>query len=343
MPRRPKPLYDLLLALFRSTDALFELLANYPYRQADNLVAALPGANVPRSTFTMQAVQQIQAHGLDREQFFDTLADRFPERSDLIQAAKRAYLDDGSSASDQTTDMMTVPDLEPTSPTALNAFEKIMGDRPTFLDVSYLALGYQRAKSVAKLRMRFPNGWFTGTAFLVKPDTLLTAHHNLWTAGDRAVEVEVIFDYESSIEGLQLESTVHRPDPESFVGDSKDDWALLRLREPQLTRPFTPLADKAASEGDRVAIIQHPNGMLKQVALHHNLVTYAGASRLQYLTDTEPGSSGSPVFDTQWNVVAVHHAGGELSVPGKKQVVYRNQGIPIQCVLAGIGTLGLSL
>ena len=57
---------------------------------------------------------------------------------------------------------------------ALKTFEKIMGDRPTFLDVSYLALGYQRSKSVAKLRMRFPNAWHTGTAFLVKPDTLLT-------------------------------------------------------------------------------------------------------------------------------------------------------------------------
>jgi hypothetical protein len=343
MPRTPKPLYDLLLALFRSTDALIELLTNYPYTQADNLVAALPGPSVPRTAFTMQAVQQIQAHGLDREQFFDTLTERFPQRSDLIQAAKRAYLDDGSSASDQTADIKTVSDLGPTSADDLNAFEKIMGDRPTFLDVSYLALGYQRAKSVAKLRMRFPNGWFVGTAFLVKPDTLLTAHHNLWAEGKRAEQVEVIFDYERPIEGPQLEGTVHRPDHDSFVGDPKDDWALLRLQEPQLARPLVPLAERAASVGDRVAIIQHPNGMLKQVALHHNLVTYADGSRLQYLTDTEPGSSGSPVFDTDWKVVAVHHAGGDLTIPGKNQVVYRNQGIPIRCVLDGITARGSKL
>ena len=76
------------------------------------------------------------------------------------------------------------------------------------------------------------------------------AYHNLWTDGKCAEEVEVIFDYERSVDGAELESTVHGPDPESFVGDSKDDWALLRLREPQLARPLAPLADKAASEGE---------------------------------------------------------------------------------------------
>jgi HEAT repeat protein len=96
LPRMPETLYNLLLDLFRSNDDLVGLLTNYPYSQADNLVAALPGPNVPRTAFTMQAVQQLQAHGLDREQFFDTLAERFPARSDLIQVVKRTYLGDGS-------------------------------------------------------------------------------------------------------------------------------------------------------------------------------------------------------------------------------------------------------
>jgi hypothetical protein len=88
--------YELLLELFTSNDELLGLLANYPYKQAHNLVAALPGKDVPRSTYTTRAVQQIQAHGLDTEKFFDKLAERFPERSDLIQGAKRDYLDGGS-------------------------------------------------------------------------------------------------------------------------------------------------------------------------------------------------------------------------------------------------------
>ena len=54
-------------------------------------------------------------------------------------------------------------------------------------------------------------------------------------------------------------------------------------RGPWLHWPTRPQA-----RANRVAIIQHPSGMLKQVALHHNLVTYADDSRLQYLTDTLP-------------------------------------------------------
>jgi hypothetical protein len=309
-----------------------------------NLVAALPGTNVARTIFALRTVEQIQAHGLDKAQFFDALAEQFPGRRDLVEAAKKAYLGEAPVTSDQADDTTAVAALGAT-PAAeqTNAFEKIMGDRPTFLDVAYLALGYQRAKAVAKLRMKFAKGWYAGTAFLVTPDTLLTAHHNLWTDSKRAEEVEVIFDYERSTDGPDIEGTVLRPDPESFVGCVRDDWAVLKLREPQSTRPLAPLADKGASQGDRVAIIQHPGGMLKQVALHHNLVTYADNARLQYLTDTMPGSSGSPVFDAQWRVVAVHHAGGKLEQPDKKEMVYRNQGIAIQRVLAGLPRFGIKL
>jgi V8-like Glu-specific endopeptidase len=219
-----------------------------------------------------------------------------------------------------------------------------MGDRPTFLDVSYLALGYERARSVAKLRMRFKHDWYTGTAFLIDPKTLLTAHHNLWTEdAKRADEMHVIFDHERSIAGPSLEVTTCPSDPGSFIGDATHDWALLKLREPQLKRPLAPLAKEGAKLGDRVAIIQHPGGMLKQVALHHNLVTFANDLRVQYLTDTLPGSSGSPVFDNDWRVVAVHHAGGDLTVPGTKHVLYRNEGTSIQCILAGTAARGIQL
>jgi V8-like Glu-specific endopeptidase len=59
---------------------------------------------------------------------------------------------------------------------------------------------------------------------------------------------------------------------------------------------------------------------------------------LQYLTDTLPGSSGSPVFDRDWNVVALHHSGGWLAEPGSsdKTTDYRNEGILIDVIMAGI-------
>ena len=49
-----------------------------------------------------------------------------------------------------------------------------------------------------------------------------------------------------------------------------------------------------------------------------------------------PASSGSPVFDQEWRVVAVHHSGGFVREPGTRQTYYRNEGIRID---AGIDAL----
>jgi V8-like Glu-specific endopeptidase len=45
--------------------------------------------------------------------------------------------------------------------------------------------------------------------------------------------------------------------------------------------------------------------------LQDNLVIDHDNTRLQYRAPTEGGSSGSPVFDSQWRVIGLHHAGSE--------------------------------
>ena len=59
-------------------------------------------------------------------------------------------------------------------------------------------------------------------------------------------------------------------------------------------------------------------------------------NRVQYLTDTLPGSSGSPVFDRDWNVIALHHSGGWIAEPNapSKSTFYRNEGINISKLIA---------
>jgi hypothetical protein len=339
----PKPLYRLLLSLFRTVDDLYEFLSTYNYSRAEDLVNSLPGTDVPKTTYFLKAVKQVQAHGLDDQRLFETLAERFPNRRDWIEAARRDYLGVADPDDEPASDELAITSLSPEPVAALaEQQEKVTGERPTFLDVAYLATGYERSKSVAKLRMRFAGRWYAGTAFLVKPDVLLTAHHNLWMDGKRAEEVEVIFDYERASQQPQVEAAVHRPDLDSFLGEEKLDWAAMKLVEPQQKRPLAPLSGKPVGKKDRVAIIQHPNGLPKQVALHHNLVTYVDDRVIQYLTDTEPGSSGSPVFDTDWNVVAVHHLGGDLVVPGTGQTMFCNQGVPIQQVRTALSTKGIS-
>jgi hypothetical protein len=61
--------------------------------------------------------------------------------------------------------------------------------------------------------------------------------------------------------------------------------------------------------GEYVSIIQHPSGERKQVALRENQVIDVLDNFAHYRTDTSPGSSGSPVFNDQWEIVALHHSG----------------------------------
>src|SRR4051794_13612949 len=98
------------------------------------------------------------------------------------------------------------------------------------------------------------------------------------------------------------------------------------------------LAEIEVKVDDYVNIIQHPGGLPKQIALYHNLVVFVGGDRVQYLTDTLPGSSGSPVFDSRWRVVALHHKGGNVTEPGakRKRVFFRNEGIHVRALLKGL-------
>ncbi len=330
MANQKKMLFQLLLSLFPNNDTLYEAIASLDYKQIAYLLAALPGATTSRIMFTLAAVDQIVAHGQDGKALFEELSERFPARRALVESVQQAYSGVEASELGETANVKLGDNATAVTDATVAAHEKIMGDRPTFLDVAYLALGYQRARAVAKLRMLFAKGWYSGTAFLIAPGKLMTAYHNLvMPQGEVATEVLAQFDYENVLDGPEPEGQTVGCDIAGFVGEAADDWAVIDLAQMQEGRPLVKLSDVPACVDDRVAIIQHPGGMAKQVALHSNLVTFADATRVQYLTDTLPGSSGAPVFDIKWNVVALHHAGGDLNVPGTKQMVYRNQGIAI--------------
>jgi endonuclease G len=81
-----------------------------------------------------------------------------------------------------------------------------------------------------------------------------------------------------------------------------------------------------------VVIIQHPNGGLKRITLTANYVTGTRVPRLHYTTDIMPGSSGSPVFNDQWQVIAIHHAGGKLQVDAGGGTRYVNEGILMSAI-----------
>jgi len=115
--------------------------------------------------------------------------------------------------------------------------------------------------------------------------------------------------------------------PERFFLNDKDhDFALVAIASTSLNGGklsdfgFCPLiaAEGKIVPGEPVNIIQHPLGQPKQVVIRDNrLLDLPKPTGLdpkldryaQYEADTERGSSGSPVFNDQWEVVALHHSG----------------------------------
>ena len=93
-----------------------------------------------------------------------------------------------------------------------------------------------------------------------------------------------------------------------------------------------PVADQ-----DRVYVIGHPQGGTLSISIQDNRVVDVKAPKLHYRAPTEPGSSGSPVFNQDWELVALHHAGSKemrsLSGEGVREA---NEGIWISAIIEAL-------
>ncbi len=219
-------------------------------------------------------------------------------------------------------------------------YEKIIGSQPTFLPISFLEEGVARAKSVARIVC---GDSAYGSGFLINKNLLVTNHHVLASAA-KAENALVEFGYELDSRGLIRAKVAFQLDPErGFATSEVDDWTIVRVRgDANQAWGAIPVVAKAIRKDQFVNIIQHPGGGPKQIALYHNTVIFADNARVQYLTDTMPGSSGSPVFDSSWQLVAIHHAGGLLTRPGRPSVSFCNEGIAVNALLAGLAQVSLS-
>jgi hypothetical protein len=113
-----------------------------------------------------------------------------------------------------------------------------------------------------------------------------------------------------------------RPGDESIGGRTKakaPPRGWIQLRDPAY----------AIDPGSPLFIVQHPSGGPLKLALDTDAVIALNENktRITYRTNTEPGSSGSPCFNQDWSLIALHHIGDPSFIS-----TY-NQGIPIDAIL----------
>jgi endonuclease G, mitochondrial len=196
---------------------------------------------------------------------------------------------------------------------AVSAVERILG-KSDLMSVRYLELGVRVARSIGRVHVRSSKGSGYGTGFLVSPRLLLTNNHVLESATVASAS-RVEFDFQEGVDGKLRSSTFVDFDPATFFATDKAlDFSLVALRGEVRNLAKFGFNGLSAAEGkvivgEYVSIIQHPSGERKQLALRENQIVDVLDNFLHYRTDTSPGSSGSPVFNDQWEVVALHHSG----------------------------------
>jgi hypothetical protein len=242
-------------------------------------------------------------------------------------------------------DVTTLPDLK----------EALVHQDDT-LPAAFMKAGIEVGPSVMKLRVpRFENGqprlsgtdrtYYLGTGWLITDSLLMTNHHVVNARDDgepsaseadlrlQSANTLLICDFDNSslpekppIIALQLE-----------VANPALDYALLRV-PPFTDRAHLRRATTAAQKGEAVNIVQHPGGRAKRYGIRNNLVSATTEIDIRYFTDTEAGSSGSPVFNDNWEVVGLHR--GAKFVTGVqfqgKPTAWVNQGTPLAAILAHV-------
>jgi endonuclease G, mitochondrial len=237
------------------------------------------------------------------------------------------------------TDVATAPAVSEARSRFLTAADRLALERRIGADdlkpIRFLELGLSAARSVGRLIVPNvdPRGDYNGTAFLIAPGVLITNHHMLeepyWAEAAR-----VEFGAEDDVHGKPRQPQIFRLAPDAIYYSNKDlDFAIVAvvgssLQNISITdfgyiRMF-PETGKI-KEGEFANIIQHPDGRQKEICIRNNkLVVYNEDNAtpspennfIYYDADTEGGSSGSPVFNDQWYLIALHRR----SVPRVKSV-----------------------
>jgi hypothetical protein len=222
-------------------------------------------------------------------------------------------------------------------------------------------------------RVEVGNG-VMGTGFLVGPDVVLTCYSVLEPVirqkkPDSALQVR--FDYRVLVNGQVQEGVVVPMAPNGVIdwspyapAESAGDWdkdlptkdeldyVLFRLARRVGEEPINPIAPEGPRRGwipvpllpppivphMPLLLAQHAQAGPLKLALDMDGVigVNANGTRVRYANITEAGSAGSPCFDFQWALIAVHHA----SDPAWDRPKKWSQGIPIAAIRDRLARLG---
>jgi len=242
-----------------------------------------------------------------------------------------------------------------------STLEKVFSD-DSFRTYEWYKTGSDRCLAVARIGRERTKGF--GTGFLMKGKALderlgdeLVILTNAHVVSEDPKENALRFNQALIIFEALNDKEVFRPSAILWSSPRQElDATILRFDEEGQNRlkevtknvPIYPVTDqlpeiKENQQPERIFIIGHPNGGTLQLSLHDNLLLDYDHFRIHYRTPTAVGHSGSPVFNNQWELIGLHHAGSRLmkKLNGKEGKYEANEGIWMEAIKKALKNIPL--
>jgi V8-like Glu-specific endopeptidase len=348
------------LAKLLATTLSFDDLAIFVHASTgDRLFDVFVSKDQPKIPMLVQLLNALEDLG-STEKFLAYVYVNRPGRQD-VRAAITALFPEAVAVPDKSIDLSAqkagAPQAEAPTNAAAPGLQRNV--RPYLAKLDVLVWQSRLMKIERQVCRVELEGNALGTGFLVGPDAVLTNWHvfDIAKQAGKVGKLGCRFDYVRlpsgkddpgqliMVDGAKAvdtspysaaEKTAKPDDPLPTLDEL--DYALLpltsRVGEQQvdgaergwipLPKAVLPLAADAP-----ILIVQHPEGAPMKLALDTQAVIgmNGNKTRLRYRTNTDPGSSGSPVFTMDWDIVALHHYGD----PKYLNPLF-NQGVPIELI-----------
>jgi TIR domain/Trypsin-like peptidase domain len=230
-------------------------------------------------------------------------------------------------------------------------FEKVLGTE-RFESLVWFRAAIDRCRAIARIEDPLEEPF--GTGFLVDGASihpsfpavvLITNAHVVSETHARALrpdEARVTFS------GLEDATVPYRITRLLWTSPPSElDATIVELDRYPEAATRCPVANQKPRLGTkpppRIYVIGHPSGEAKvTLSVRDNIVVDGDDVRLHYRAHTEPGSSGSPVFDQAWELIALHHAAQQQMrmLHGIQGAYLANEGIWIERIKQQIAADG---
>lgn len=236
-----------------------------------------------------------------------------PETPILIKPVVKENVVGAATNIEKRKEMIVAKSFEP----ADFAFERAIGKNDSLYS-NFAELIAITKRKVGRIVIKMDDkrlGYATG--FMVSNNLLLTNWHVFKNEG-LAIDSELHFFYEYDGHGRPQTPVIFKFDTNHFFNNQQLDYCFVGVQPMDVSNKVSlqnigylyldkTLGKIGEVNVEKLNIIHHPQGDYKQISIRENLFVDIDTNKIFYHTDTAQGSSGSPVFNDQWQVVGLHH------------------------------------